>query len=1673
MKRLQQLFASTTGRYMACTACCLLVCVFQSMGQVKYPVTASVQMNYPSPLYLSDYYTTASNKLMTSLVLNDFNEPSWNVRLKFTITTSNLKIETKASAGMSAPIVLYPGQLQSLSGDQLYDYLAPGNIEVSGSGASLFNATGRLPEGAYNFCVEVLDFSSGVPVSVYSCSTVWIQLKEPPLLISPACQSFVAPQAPQQVLFQWQPTSIAAGESYMLQYTLNLYELTDASADPKSAFNNGQVLHVYTSQPMAETTYYYGMADPVLERGKHYVYTITVSSDDGRDLFKNRGVSEICDFYYGYPEGGENVLLAPESQYVYGYVEVPEFSWTSSNKAISQQPFAYELTIVQVKEGQDSVEAMEANVPWYTKRLPTTYSTSDQSYTIDKQLDPLAQYAWKIQTWSDVQMVAESEVRTFNGPPIIEHFYARNYKVDVLRTDNADLDDLKGRARITLTDGEVEAEFSHIDLSLDGTRYYLEAGDIYFTEGTPPEIVLTPTHEWNTSATFVSDTIKLNKDGFFIHGLVRYPFPHATFDAEVPYITTTAQWFEYPDWQIMGLAYLDDSNQFDLLDPMGFRMEFDTLSKVIINKNKYYLELDGDLIMPAKVNYSSSDRLSYAFENVDQLYYWDNDDLVTANLVYPLVDQTALNIRSKTLTIDLSDRQSPGKQQADNSWKGIYYSAYQLEFDGDLDDEGQLAPVLPHTFDLTDTGDDLAWVDGTGMHFYYDHPYADSLETLCNTFPAYLTRLRLAISDNVVSDSYFRGSMFIPVVSETRPFEYVIPITNGGLMTGYLEGLEDYAYTFNEGTEDQEVNIVVRRAEFQTKDHLNMVLDMAFPSLNASLEDVTNFNVWGNGNIGFGSENGSIPITEQVTGKVRVYEIILDGVGAGRQHNNYAFAATFKINMSEDISGTDGATTTNFYSVKTHTLVSEDYEASDETVSGGMWHPVLGQYDASDLESLSDEETSALLQYEMTNALNSDPTDDQESVDDILTSLGYGTTTETVAATTTTSSNDTTTISESDLVQRSGLLSGLSDKEVELVEAIVAGLVAELTKPVTNEVTATLTRVSGKVDTLITSQTDSLSAQLGGEIETIASALGMQAISAINTENNTLKSLLERIVATSAQSISAEMQRSMHAAVATQITTPIKKDLSYTIPNRLNDSLRIAITRLVIASLEQSGSAGDLLDAAGSTLGTTAEAVGSDVYQTYIKPKAIAERIQRTGTAFIEGYNWNNVLNMMKEELIASLNDPEVLASLVGEGVAQGLENVFGENTVGNNLVATGLSFAKMVSFKDGKLHLDPSNINVYTNWVSLVGTTHFVRDDPTYGDVWQSEITLTIKKPKDINYYGHYINGKTEDGVDYWFAQVANQDISPGGNITESPKESDEAVNLGVAKIMAASIRVFKHMNDDGGAAIVPDPSINFGGYFRFILFDNSSDGGVFRLDLTGDLVQYAEDDAFVLDFEGNMQLLSPSPSVGRADQGAMANAGIKIHYNGKEDHFLGFAYVDIKKAVCLYASLEVETKPGYWHVYIGDEYNMFNVTPACAGWGGQGYLKLDQEALEVALGVRYSLNFERSMSIGIIKLGIMADAYAALGIVAGLQYNPDIAVLKAGLWFELYVHILLKYKINMGLFSKKGSIELLEIYVKASLILYFQPTPSTLEGDIDGRVRVLGGLISTSFKAHMEKEL
>ncbi|MFS4492458.1 hypothetical protein [Maribacter sp. 2308TA10-17] len=358
-----------------------------------FPVQVIPQALPPAPIYISNYAdaSTVTSPLRVQIILNDFEIANREIRLKTYFTGSGLSFQSNDLVVGASPLFLEGGIPLILTNAELAPYFEFNNI--TGINANQYGSA--IPEGAYQFCVEVYDVLTGSRLSNKNCAVSVVFQNEPPFLVLPRNKENVDEINPQYIVFQWTPRSINVSN---VEYELSMVEIWDNQVDPQQAFLSSPPVFQTTT---TATTYVYGPSDPLLLSGKKYAWRVQAKAKQGTEeigLFKNEGYSEIYSFSYAasceLPAAVNHEVKGSTNANIFWddfSTEIPEYTVRYRQKNVQDAEWflakttGNELTIWELKAGttyeyQLSKNCGVAQSDWsFTKEFTTALEFEEES----------------------------------------------------------------------------------------------------------------------------------------------------------------------------------------------------------------------------------------------------------------------------------------------------------------------------------------------------------------------------------------------------------------------------------------------------------------------------------------------------------------------------------------------------------------------------------------------------------------------------------------------------------------------------------------------------------------------------------------------------------------------------------------------------------------------------------------------------------------------------------------------------------------------------------------------------------------------------------------------------------------------------------------------------------------------------------------------------------------------------------------------------------------------------------------------------------------------------------------------------------------------------------------------------------------------------------------------
>jgi len=388
VKNKKQYNINKMKRYIKLLLILFISATYQLSAQT-FPVVSTTQVLPPYSVYLSDYASISSDKLIANLYLQDQNQSGLQVKLKITITGDNgIKLETKPEY-IPPPIIMYAGAPEIISGTALQQYLEPENLNITGINPVQFARDKKLPEGIYTFTIEAVEYRRNKLVSNTGTAVAWLILNDPPIWNLPQHNSTITATNPQNIFFSWLPMHTGSPNSaFTTEFEFSLYDIIPQDRNPEEAVMTG--IPIYQSTTMSNSLVY-GPAEPPLEVGRKYAARLKAYDTEGRDMFKNEGYSTVLVFTYGQecitPVGINHDNITPHTADVH---------WTSI-------PGNTEFTLYYREKEEGGTN------PWYE-------GTTARTDAVITQLKPEHDYQYLVRALCGTIESEPSEIYEFTTP---------------------------------------------------------------------------------------------------------------------------------------------------------------------------------------------------------------------------------------------------------------------------------------------------------------------------------------------------------------------------------------------------------------------------------------------------------------------------------------------------------------------------------------------------------------------------------------------------------------------------------------------------------------------------------------------------------------------------------------------------------------------------------------------------------------------------------------------------------------------------------------------------------------------------------------------------------------------------------------------------------------------------------------------------------------------------------------------------------------------------------------------------------------------------------------------------------------------------------------------------------------------------------------------------------
>ncbi len=266
--------------------------------------------------------------------------------------------------------------------------------------------SGRLPEGTYTACFDILDMRSLV-IDDNICANFTIVYPQPPQLIYPESEGSILSTNTNPV-FQWTPVNVPL--DFGVTYTLKIVELIEGQ-NPYQAIQ-ANVPHLL-EEGITTSSFTYPSYGLPLSAGKTYVWQVQALDYLGIPPTQNDGKSEIFTFSVNSISVLPNLTIVPAlvSPGDTVFTKTPTFTWNYSGDIQSNNQFR--LKVVKI-EGKQPVEyAFRNNTPLVDEKFEMLRSSYKPPKSLS--LNNNTNYAWRVELLNkkDGSVIASSAIRKF------------------------------------------------------------------------------------------------------------------------------------------------------------------------------------------------------------------------------------------------------------------------------------------------------------------------------------------------------------------------------------------------------------------------------------------------------------------------------------------------------------------------------------------------------------------------------------------------------------------------------------------------------------------------------------------------------------------------------------------------------------------------------------------------------------------------------------------------------------------------------------------------------------------------------------------------------------------------------------------------------------------------------------------------------------------------------------------------------------------------------------------------------------------------------------------------------------------------------------------------------------------------------------------------------------
>jgi hypothetical protein len=285
----------------------LLTSIFSFIlrGPMSAQVNVNVVVNPPFTQFAEAYFSPQkSNITLTNLP----GGRERDVKIKFKlVNTLNQGLQSKANFTPARPIRLGVGEVRLMSAADFEGIFRRSNFDVLGLSQAEQDQLIRdrlIPEGFYQLCIQILDYSTNAVLSDEVCYDFNVEGVDPPQVINFTasgetynCGDVVTPATPMMWQCMWTPP-VVVGAATNIRYTFEMYQIPQG-LDPQQFIAAGNARPFFTRDNLFAPFLFLGQGDVPFNVATQYAFRIQAVDPLGETGFRNGGWSPVCAFTYG------------------------------------------------------------------------------------------------------------------------------------------------------------------------------------------------------------------------------------------------------------------------------------------------------------------------------------------------------------------------------------------------------------------------------------------------------------------------------------------------------------------------------------------------------------------------------------------------------------------------------------------------------------------------------------------------------------------------------------------------------------------------------------------------------------------------------------------------------------------------------------------------------------------------------------------------------------------------------------------------------------------------------------------------------------------------------------------------------------------------------------------------------------------------------------------------------------------------------------------------------------------------------------------------------------------------------------------------------------------------------------------------------------------------------